>query len=572
MKRIIITIILIFVYLLLSSTAFAEQSLQVKIEGIMGPPLQNIQDRLAVLQTSYGHELSSAEVHDFYQKAPENIKKALEPFGYFKASITRRQLLYQNGQWRAYFAIDPGPALPIMKVDLAISGSGKNNPELRKLIANFPLKPGQAFQADAYDKAKNLLFQTANNQGYLQAILVSNQVQINLEAYHAVIILHLNTGPRFYFGPVVFNQTPFSPEFLQHFVTFHQGDPFSSETLLDFQQALNKSRYFENVIVMPDIKRAAGNQVPVNVTVSAPKAKQYNVGLGYGTFTGPRITLGADYRRIGSNGQHFTTQIKLSSVLSGLAAKYFIPGKNPLTDQYALSADAQKFTPKNGQSFSEKFSGSYIKILPDWQNNLSLNYLIERFRVENEHSEVSRILYPSYTLSRIKADNLINPTEGSSFNFNIQGASENILSATNFVQSEIKGKYIFSPTHLSRVILCGDLGYTIVNDLARLPLTLRFFAGGLNSIRGYDFSSIGPGRYLETASVEFQHKIYGDFSGAVFYDAGTATNHFNDVLFRGEGAGIIYNSIIGPVQLYVGKAMSKPGKPLNIQFSIGSDF
>ena len=77
---------------------------------------------------------------------------------------------------------------------------------------------------------------------------------------------------------------------------------------------------------------------------------------------------------------------------------------------------------------------------------------------------------------------------------------------------------------------------------------------------------------METGSVEFQHRIYGDFSGAVFYDVGTATNHFNDVLFRGEGVGVIYHSLSGPVQLYVGKAMSKPGKPLNVQFSIGSDF
>jgi translocation and assembly module TamA len=128
-----------------------------------------------------------------------------------------------------------------------------------------------------------------------------------------------------------------------------------------------------------------------------------------------------------------------------------------------------------------------------------------------------------------------------------------------------------SPTSLSRVIIRGDLGYTVVNDLARLPLTLRFLAGGLGSVRGYAFGSIGPGRYLETASAEYQHVIYGNFSGALFYDVGTATNHFNDVLLRGEGVGIVYNSIIGPIQVYVARAMSKPGKPLSIEFNIGPD-
>jgi len=476
-----------------------------------------------------------------------------------------------NSSVYAKEVLQAGAVLPITHVDLKISGPGKNDPELQKLITNFSLKPGQPFQTDAYEKAKNTLFQTANDQGYLKAALTQHQVRIDLHTYTVNIILHLDTGSRFYFGPVTFSDTPFSNDFLKRFQTFHQGEPFSSKTLLTFQQDLNKSRYFQQVIVTPDIAHAKGNQVPVHVTLDIPKAKQYNAGLGYGTFTGARLTLGADYRRIGDSGQHFTTQIKLSSVLSGLALKYFIPGKNPLTDQYTVSADAQKFTPKNGQSFSEKFSGSYMKTLQEWQHTISLNYLIERFQVENDPSKVSRILYPSYSVSRIKVDNMINPHNGTTFNFTLQGANEHVISATSFVQSEIKGKYIVSPTDSSCIIVRADLGYTVVNDLARLPLTLRYFAGGLNSIRGYAFSSIGPGRYLETASVEARHHIYGDFSGAVFYDVGTATDHFNDVLFRGEGVGVIYHSIIGPVQLYVGKAMSKPGKPLSIQFSIGSD-
>lgn len=584
MKRWHTIIIIFFVYLLISTSVYAKEVLQIEVLGLTGPAQKNIQERLTVLQASYGDALSSGEVHEFYKNAPVNIRKALEPFGYFRSKIIHQQLTYQNGQWTASFIIAPGPVLPITHVDLDLSGPGKNDPELQKLVANFPLKPGQPFQTDAYEKAKNTLFQTANDQGYLKAVLTQNQVRIHLHTYTANIILHLNTGPRFYFGPVTFSDTPFSNDFLKRFKRFHRGEPFSSKTLLAFQQDLNKSHYFQQVIVTPDIKNAtsgsrgqaaggreSGNQVPVHVTLDIPKAKQYNVGLGYGTFTGARLTLGADYRRIGNSGQHFTTQIKLSSVLSGLALKYFIPGKNPLTDQYTVSADAQKFTPKNGQSFSEKFSGSYMKTLQEWQHNTSLNYLIERFEVESDPSKVSRILYPSYSVSRIKVDNMINPHDGTTFNFTLQGANEHIISATSFVQSEIKGKYIVSPTDLSRVIVRADLGYTVVNDLARLPLTLRFFAGGLNSIRGYAFSSIGPGRYLETASVEVQHRIYGDFSGAVFYDAGTATDHFNDVLFRGEGVGVIYNSIIGPVQLYVGKAMSKRGKPLSIQFSIGSD-
>ncbi len=570
MKRFLYAIFLLFCLLQSTHVLAATQTLNVNIAGVADPLRKNILERLTVLQDSYGKELTVNDVQLFYKNAPQNIRSALEPFGYFKAKIRAQQLTHNGNQWTANFTITPGPILFIVDVDTKLSGEGQNDPELQKLLADFPLKSGQPFQSEAYEKAKDTLFQTANNQGYLQAVLVAKEVRINLSTYTASIVLHMNTGSRFYFGPVTFSSSPFATDFLQRFVTFKQGEPFSSKTLLKLQEDLSKSHYFEEVSVTPDVNAAKNNIVPIHVFLNVPKAKQYKIGLGYGTFTGARVTLGADYRRIGDSGQHFTVQVKASSVLSGLAAKYFIPGRNPLTDQYTFGANAQKFTPKNGHSFSENFSASYIKNINDWQHNFTLNYLIERFQVEKQRSKISRLLYPSYGLSRIKSDNLINPHFGSSINFILQGASDQI-STTSFIQSEIKGKYIFSPSDASRVILRGDLGYTAVNDLARLPLTLRYFAGGLGSVRGYNYSSIGPGRYLETASVEYQHRLYGDFSGAVFYDVGTATNHFNDKLFRGEGVGVIYNSVVGPVSVYLGRAMSKRGKPFTVELSIGPD-
>ncbi len=569
MKRLLCIFIFLF-YLLHCTLVLAGQNLTVDISGVPDPARKNIESRLQVLQESYG-DLSLEDIQDFYKSAPADIKKALEPFGFFRAEIIEQKLIQKNNQWIAHFTVSTGPALFIQHVSVSLTGPGRNNPQLQKLVADFPLKAGQVLESAPYETAKNTLLLAADDEGYLQAELLKKEIRIDLKTYRADIILQLDTGERFYFGPVTFTETPFSADFLKRFLTFQPGEPFSSKTLLQTQQDLSKSHYFDQVIITPDPSRAVNHAVPVQVFLTVPKAKQYNVGFGYGTFTGPRITLGTDYRRIGDSGQHFTAQIKLSSVLSGLAAKYIIPGKNPLTDQYTLGADAQKFTPQNGESFSETFSGSYIKTIQDWQQSISLNYLIERFQVESDPSEVSRMLYPSYTLSRTKVDNLIFPRSGSTFHFTLNGASENVLASTSFIQSDVKGKYIFSPSNASRVIVRADLGYTVVNDLSRLPLTLRYFAGGPGSVRGYNISSLGPGRYLKTASVEYQHQLYGNFSGSLFYDAGNASDHFNQPLLGGEGVGIIYNSLLGPVQVYVARAMSKQGKPLSVDFSIGPD-
>lgn len=565
--RNLISYLLIIFCLLTSTLVWAGESLRIEIHGVTDNALKNTQARLEVIAESYGKELTPADIQDFYKNAPENIRKALEPFGYFNAKVQSKLI-----DKTAVFDITPGRSIKISSIDLSLTGPGKDDSKLKKIITHFPLKAGDALSTERYDKAKEDFFQIANNQGYLKATLDKKEIRINRKTYTAQIILHFNTGPRYYFGHVHFAKSRFAPNFLQRFVSFHENEPYSGEALSKFQQNLRNSHYFQQVEATPDFDQATDYRVPINVQVGAPKSQRYDAGIGYGTFTGLRFTGGADFRQVNDSGQHFNTQFKLSSVLSGFAAKYFIPGTNPLTDQYTVGANIQYFAPQNGTSFSQTLSGSYVKSSEEWQRTMSVNYLNERYRIEAQPTHRSQVFYPSLSVSRIKADNIISPRFGSMMNFTIQGASKNVLSKTNFFQSEAKGKYIYSPTSDSRVIVRGDIGYTVVQNLQSLPMTLNFFGGGLGSVRGYPYSSIGPGKYLEVASVEVQHKIIGKWSGAIFYDIGNVSDTFNGNFLRGDGLGIIYNSPFGPVQLYVARGLSKRNKPLSVEFSMGPEF
>lgn len=550
---------------------YAKEVLTIDISGIEGDALSNVQTRLDIEQASYEGELTAADIKNFYSDAPAHIKKALEPYGYFKPEVDAK-LTEDHSLWHAEFNIKKGPAVHIKSIAVSVIGPGQNNPAIQAFIKKFPLAAHQRLIIDHYEKAKEAFFEVVNNQGYLKAKLDKKEILINTQNNTAEIILEMNTGVQYYFGSIRYHQSAYASSFLKRFNTIQEGQPFSSLKLLQYQQELSGSRYFKNISVTPDFDQTEENKIPTNVDMTLPKSQQYNIGAGYGTFTGPRLTLGMDMRRIGDAGQHFTAQTKLSAVLSGLSAKYYIPGDNPLTDQYTLGLNIQRFKPKNGESLSESLSAAYVKQIALWRHTLSINALNDLYKQDKQRLRNSHLLYPSYNISRISADNIINPRLGSSLNFTVQGSSANLLSTTSFFQAELKGKFVFSPTTNSRVILRSDLGYTIVNDLNQLPLTLNFFAGGLNSIRGFPYDSIGPGRYLRVGSAEIQHKLIGDLSGAVFYDFGNASDHFNDGFNRGDGFGLIYTSVIGPIKLYVGRAESKKGKPMSIEFSIGPEF
>lgn len=572
----LIGILLFYVFAL--SPVYANTSLHFKISGINGDVLQNVESRLNILQNSFGDTISTEQIRTIYQQAPQEIHKGLEPYGYFKPSI-HSELIRHDSTFTATFHITPGPLLHIGKVNVMVDGPGKDNEKIKKYLTKFPIQVGDVFQATAYENAKDKLFQKANEQGYLKAFLEDAKVLIDLNAYKASIILHFNTGPRYYFGPVRFEETSYHPKFLHRFIPFTENEPFSSQKLINFQQELANSYYFQQVVVTPDFAHIENNRVPINIGMIVPKAKRYSIGVGYGSFTGPRLTAGMSWRRVNNVGHHFDAQLKLSSVLSGLAAKYYIPGYNPLTDQWIIGANYQRFLPKNGSSSSEMLSSGYIKKIDDYQISANLNYLFERYSVIMQPKRVSKLLYPSLNFTYIKSDNPINPRFGKSFNLTLQGASEGILSTTSFMQALVKGKYMYSPYKTGSIILRGEFGYTAVHNLNDLPLSMRFFAGGINSIRGFPDSSIGPGRYLKVGSVEFQQDIIWNWKGAIFYDVGTAADHWNTRLNRGAGVGIIYSSMIGPIKLYVAKALNKRTqpydkrtKPYDIEFSIGPEF
>lgn len=559
-------------YFVLQTSVFAASlQLETKIYGITGPVLDNVQQRLTIAKKEYG-DLSLADIEAFYQKASKNIQNAMEPYGYFRPKI-QSHLIHRDHRWIAIFSIHAGPKLRVTSVNIDIEGPGEHNRAIIKYVKHFPIKVGQVFKTPEYENAKENLFQVANEQGYLKASLENKEVRIDLVKYRADISLKLLTGPRYYFGKVTFKQDTFSENFLKRFMGFQEGQPFSSEKLLAFQQNLSTSNYFRNISVTPLLQDSQDQIVPVDVSLIPNKSQQYSVGVGYGTFTGPRLTVSAKYRRLTDTGHHVDMQLKLSPVLSQFATQYVIPGANPITDQYTFGANLQKFAPKNGKSISGTLSMGAVKQFGNWKRTLTLSYLAERFNIEGEENfRNSGLLIPSADFMWMKSDDLLFPRYGNKIDFVVRGAARQFVSTTNFAQTEIKGKSIYSPSQQNRLIFMGDFGYTVVRDLDSLPLSLQFFAGGLDSVRGFPYSYFGPGRYLKVGSVEFQQHLYGNVWGAIFYDVGTADNHINSPMGHGQGLGIIYNSVVGPIKAYVGFGKLK-GKPrhFDLEFSIGPD-
>ncbi|MDN5850137.1 MAG: BamA/TamA family outer membrane protein, partial [Nitrococcus sp.] len=189
------------------------------------------------------------------------------------------------------------------------------------------------------------------------------------------------------------------------------------------------------------------------------------------------------------------------------------------------------------------------------------------------------LVIPGITYSRQVADDPLFTRKGYSWSLDVRGASQPVLSSTNFLQARLNGRAVLPWAARGRLLLSADYGATATTDFSKLPPSQRFYAGGARSVRGYAFRSLSPtnadgndigGRFLLVGSIEADYLFVGNFGAAVFFDAGDATLDPSLSLKKDVGIGLRYRSPVGMVRLDFARPLDG-GKPFRIQFSIGPD-
>lgn len=541
-----------------------------QLQGLNQDLISPVQDDLDLSLRALVHP-STEDIQFWYHHSISDIKQTLETYGYFKP-IIKHSLKKVDESWNANFKISVGPPLKITSLKIIVENTKPVDSQIKKIITNFPLHKGDVFRSDIYEEAKQKLLTQVVADGYLSAYFSKHTILINRKTYTSELILILNPGPRYYFGPITFQQSILNNSLLKRYTPFKSGDPYSSTQLLKLQDNLNKSGYFQNVSV-PDTQINKQNQnLPVTFMLTPRPSQQYTAGIGYGTDMGIRGTLGWESRYLNKEGHRLSILSQLSKVQNSLQTTYTIPGKHPSTDNYNFNFAIVRKKLAQVTTTTQQIGIASVGKWKDWQRNLFLNYQTERFSYLNKPKTNSHILTPGLNLSHSKFDNPLFALHGYQLNLKFQGADQNLLSNTSFLQSEIQGKYILSWDDDSRLLFRGDIGYTIISNQGNFPPSLLFYAGGSQSVRGYAFQSLGPGRYLMTGSIEYQHRIINNFYGAIFFDAGNAVNNFPINLKKGSGLGLVWASPLGPMEITAAKALNLTGHPIRFDFTMGFDF
>ncbi|WP_434353669.1 BamA/TamA family outer membrane protein [Psychrobacter sp. HD31] len=342
-------------------------------------------------------------------------------------------------------------------------------------------------------------------------------------------------------------------------------------------------------------------KVPVYVMVTADKPRDAEFGVGYGTDTGFRVRSKFDNNLLNRDGYKAGVEGFWSNVEKGATAYVSRPWKHPLNDTLNGSVSYKEEQIDQGKGNFDLTTRSYLgsvsrNIISDngWNRNYSLRYRRDDLQTGVEQSEYENLpvrftsgnprqeaLLLGYALNKTVADSITNPKKGWKQHYSLEVGAEGALTDTNLViaKAGTSGIYSFGESDKHQVLGKLDAGYLWSNNFTDVPYQLRFFAGGDQSIRGYDYKSLSPlengyltgGEILAVGSAEYNYEFIPGLRAAIFTDVGNAYDKdFTTDTKVGTGLGIRWASPIGPVRLDVAAGVSEENKPIRLHFFIGS--
>lgn len=524
---------------------------------------------------------NTSEMQRYARFARGQIIQALEALGYYRYKINLEVVAGDPAQLLVNIA--PGEPVRLQTVSLQLTGPAQKHADFT-LPLNKQLKKGQQLSHSNYEAAKTHFTEQAINYGYFAAKFTQKTLTIDPKKGTADIHLHFESGPRYRFGEVTFDDDKKLKEtFLRRFIRFKQGDLFDADQLSELSRELRASGYFSEVLV--DVKEQAADEqlnVPIEIVLRMRKPHSLNLGLGYSTDIGPRVSASWTQHWLNSRGHSRGVDSEFSLPRQAVSAWYQLPLTPPMTDKlrFTTSIEDENFDDKKSQRFGVGAQWHHRQA-SGWDRVLSLKGRQEKFQV-GEDEDSTWLTLPGISYGRLKTNQRIDPSQGYRLQLDLNASRKELLADLDILQVTAFARGLYTVFDHHRLLARLQVGALSTDDFSRTPVSMRFFAGGDQTVRGYPYQELAPksasgrplgGHYLIAASTEYQYSLTPTWRVATFVDAGDATTKRYDLnaLKIGVGVGVRWISPVGALRLDLAKGLDELQGGWQLHFSMGPE-
>ncbi|MBI4529103.1 MAG: outer membrane protein assembly factor BamA [Deltaproteobacteria bacterium] len=527
----------------------------------------------------------------------ERLRRFYESHGYFEARVSYKLEINQEDSLVAA-RIEIEEDQPVIVSEVRVEGTGAApTVAVPPLPPELPIKRGQIFTEEAYQKTEQFLREFLLQHGYAYAA-TERKAEVDLEQNRVRILYSVDAGPPSVFGEtVVEGAQDVAPELALRELTYRPGDQFSLDKITESRDKIVRLDLFSAVRIAPQPITGKPMVVPMQVTVVEKPPRDLRIGVGYGTEDEFRAQVEWQHRNWLGGGRRVSVLGKYSSIeITGQAKfiqpHFFSPRTQAIAsfrqdrgDEETFLLHASRFNPRIEHAFTDKLAG-FVGYRLEFHTLDKIDAA-----TEDALGEVTRkglISGPSVGMVWNTTDNPLNPKSGEMVSVSLDHSGEIWGGKFDFYKLAAEArKYL--PLGWETV-LATRLKIGIADALGKdkdYPLPERFFSGGEKSVRGFGRRRLGPlsasddpigGLSLIEGSFELRRPLWREIGGALFLDFGQVSRRAFDIpvddLKFSAGFGFSYATLIGPMRLDVGFPFKPPkgDRPWQVHFSIGAFF
>ncbi|WP_173425581.1 autotransporter assembly complex protein TamA [Stutzerimonas stutzeri] len=559
---------------MLSGIHASAAELDVRIEPENRALRENIENYIGDLGDRDARELLR-----YSRVAQSQAEKALQALGYYRSRI--RTDVREGEEPALVLRVRTGEPVKLRNITVRLDGPAAEFSGFR--VAERTLRQGDVLNHGRYEEVKQQFLNQASRFGYFDGRFTQQRLAVDPRENVADVELVFDSGPRYRLGDVRFEgDSPFDDDLLARMVPFETDTPYDSELIAELSQALQSSGYFEGVRVDANPSGANQQRIPVSVALTTRKPRTFGFGLGYSTDVGPRVRLDWTRHWVNLQGHSYGAEAELSAPRQNVGFWYDIPLDPPLTDKLRFVGGYQYEEIAGTDSLSR-----LLKVGPEWHSQLpsgwlrvlSLKWQHEEYRLGDD-SGTSTLLMPGVAYSYLRSDNRIDPSRGYRLQFEVAAAKAGVLSDADLVHANVQLRGLTTLAQRHRFLGRVQLGGNWTDEYVNVPPSLRYFAGGDQSVRGYDYQSLSPtnsdgdkigGRYQFAVSAEYQYSIAEKWRVATFVDQGNAFNSLEiPTLKSAVGVGVRWVSPVGPIRVDLAHPLDGDGG-VRLHFSMGPE-
>ncbi len=500
--------------------------------------------------------------------------------GYIKAKVGDPKVNYDEKIKGLVVSIDidEGERYGVDKVNVA----GDLIEPADDLLKNVNIGKEKVFNQETVRNDMIRLQDIYANKGFAYAE-IKPSIKEDDENHVADVTYHISKGPKVRFQRITITGNQHTRDkVIRRELKVMEGGYFSGEGLKRSTQNLRRLDFFEDVQLHTK-KGTRDDLMDLNVDVKEKGTRTFSVGAGYSSAYSAFVTFEVSDNNFMGYGQRLSASARIGGRNTEFDIRFLEPWL--FDTRLSLGADLYKFR----QEYNDYTRASYgtrislgAPLYLDY-TRINLMYSYDHANISDVADGASQVLKDmtgnnitsslTLFLKRDSRDKTFNTSRGSINDVSAQYAGGFLGGNEEFTKYRGRTAWFFPLFWNTVFMVQGRAGF--IQNRGKLSTYQKFFLGGINTVRGYDFNTISPidpktgdyigGEKMMCYNVEYNFPLLQEqgVTGVVFFDAGNVwTSESADAynfsgLMKSVGAGVRWYSPLGPLRLEYGWKLDK---------------